>query len=448
MGDLGSSDTGFGLCTIGDENAPYNISLRPAPQESWHFLTCPDCQCNGHSTCDDPLSPSTCTSCAAGFTGDLCQTCDTLSYGDARNGGNCTDCECNDHAEECNSDSGKCLCDTMGMDGDNCQVCDEKNGYHGNAINDTCFYTLSERTQYTFNQVGGKTGTYLNFDFCIIQNDDLYIRILSADQPINVDIFLNYTDMPNNMTLTSSFYNLTDITGIIDKSEIGPGTCLRIYISDITQPGSQLQVLIFHTLNLALLIGLFFLCFLCLVLLLGILWKVHQILRLWHVRQEREVDIKKMASRPFYVTHLETGVDESSHHKDEGLDDEEWQKKMSAATISEEVCSGEGMSVYTAILLQPQCLRQSCATGETSIILASTVGMASKRWSNISISNDDIGDSNSSISKKSDVMRRMNRFVSGINPRRNQTSPSPVPPQTHDNGNVNLTFEEEGTSDV
>jgi len=155
-----------------------------------------------------------------------------------------------------------------------------------------------------------------------------------------------------------------------------------------------------------------------------------------------------MASRPFYVTHLETGVDESSHHKDEGLNDEEWQKKMSAATISEEVCSGEGMSVYTAILLQPQCLRQSCATGETSIILASTVGMASKRWSNISISNDDIGDSNSSISKKSDVMRRMNRFVSGINPRRNQTSPSPVPPQTHDNGNVNLTFEEEGTSDV
>jgi len=164
--------------------------------------------------------------------------------------------------------------------------------------------------------------------------------------------------------------------------------------------------------------------------------------------KEREVDIKKMASRPFYVTHLDTGVDESSHHKDDGLNDEEWQKKMSGATISEEVCSGEGISVYTAILLQPECLRQSRATGETSIILASTVGMASKRWNNLSISNDDIGDSNSSISKKSNVIRRINRFVSGINPRRNQTSPSHVPAQTHDNGNVNLTFEEEGTSDV
>ena len=73
--------------------------------------------------------------------------------------------------------------------------------------------------------------------------------------------------------------------------------------------------------------------------------------------------------------------------------------------------------------------------------------MASKRWSNLSISNDDIGDSNSSISKKSDVIRRINRFISEINPRRNQTSPSPVPAQTH-NGNVNPTFEEEGTSDV
>lgn len=79
-------------------------------------------------------------------------------------------------------------------------------------------------------------------------------------------------------------------------------------------------------------------------------------------------------------------------------------------------------------------------------MFGSTVGMTAERWNNMSVTSDDSSYSDLSLSKKSGVMRRINRFINRQNPRENQTGPDR--PQAQPNTvNVNLTFEGEGSSE-
>jgi len=79
------SGTGVGRCMEGS----YTSSLEAGascPKERWHFVSCPDCQCNGHSTCTE--NPKVCDKPCRDLTeGSNCQRCKAGHHGNPVNGG-------------------------------------------------------------------------------------------------------------------------------------------------------------------------------------------------------------------------------------------------------------------------------------------------------------------------------------------------------------------------
>ncbi|KAL0964523.1 hypothetical protein UPYG_G00325100 [Umbra pygmaea] len=145
------SDTGKGLCVEGSYRGPLkspsrqprdkDTMLEPAlcPREKgfhWAYIQCPACQCNGHSTC---VNGRACEQCRNLTTGPQCQTCMPGYHGDPTNGGKCHACRCNGHATLCQVSTGKCHCQTKGIKGDQCHLCDSENRYLGNPLRGTCY---------------------------------------------------------------------------------------------------------------------------------------------------------------------------------------------------------------------------------------------------------------------------------------------------------------------
>lgn len=61
-------------------------------------------------------------------------------HGNPVNGGKCTPCNCNNRADDCNRESGKCYCTTKGIIGDQCEKCDTTNHYHSDpSSNKSCY---------------------------------------------------------------------------------------------------------------------------------------------------------------------------------------------------------------------------------------------------------------------------------------------------------------------
>ena len=107
-----------------------------------------------------------CDACNNNTTGAHCEKCSKFHYGDARNGGTCEECSCNNHAVDCNSRTGEnlnsvevcserdtlagsCFCDVRGIVGTHCDECDIENGYD-HRLNDTCFFPLKIDWAYKF----------------------------------------------------------------------------------------------------------------------------------------------------------------------------------------------------------------------------------------------------------------------------------------------------------
>ena len=138
--------TGIGTCQIGGASNPLvkaktghsHIQWVPAntcnpesTNKSWHFTSCPDCMCNGHSSCTkDPMNCD--QPCQNNTEGEHCEKCAKGYFGSPVNGGVCDGCECNGQAEECHHKTGRCHCTTKGIIGEKCQKCDTVNHYFGN----------------------------------------------------------------------------------------------------------------------------------------------------------------------------------------------------------------------------------------------------------------------------------------------------------------------------
>lgn len=78
-------------------------------------------------------------SCGNLTTGSHCEYCIKGYWGNPVNGGKCTQCSCNNQAEDCHRESGKCYCSTKGIIGDQCEKCDTTNHYHPDPNNKSCY---------------------------------------------------------------------------------------------------------------------------------------------------------------------------------------------------------------------------------------------------------------------------------------------------------------------
>ncbi|GAB6024044.1 hypothetical protein CHUAL_008765 [Chamberlinius hualienensis] len=205
------SRTGVGKCMEGGASNPVAIidgDSSPAPgncRTSWHFDSCPACQCNGHSTCS--LIPGECDQpCKDQTVGKHCDRCADGFFGNPVNGGNCTPCECNNHGTHCNPVTGRCFCTTKGIVGNNCERCEESGSYTGNPLDGgTCYYKLQIDFQFTFNlsKLEDHYYTQINFFNTPPKAD------MDADFTINcsVDAFMNVTAKSASKPETAVIFN-------------------------------------------------------------------------------------------------------------------------------------------------------------------------------------------------------------------------------------------------
>lgn len=78
-------------------------------------------------------------SCGNLTTGSHCDYCIKGYWGNPVNGGKCTLCSCNNQADDCHRETGKCYCSTKGIIGDQCEKCDTTNHYHPDPNNKSCY---------------------------------------------------------------------------------------------------------------------------------------------------------------------------------------------------------------------------------------------------------------------------------------------------------------------
>ena len=247
------SKTGKGECVDGSYAGPvvrnattelYEVAEDVCPAENWHFVTCPKCQCNGHSFCDTNYK---CISCGNNTTGENCQTCAEGYYGNPLNGGNCSLCQCGHKAVTCNPSTGACFCSTKGEIGFTCEQCDTGGKYFGDATgNGTCFYDLQENYIFTFTLTPPNDAyvTAINFQNEPAGSDDVELT-LETDAPcvVRLAVISNITLQENDgeVTVAGPFYETTKVKYVFkgDRFVLGKdkvNTTIRIYVSNFTVP--------------------------------------------------------------------------------------------------------------------------------------------------------------------------------------------------------------------
>ncbi|XP_034232301.1 attractin isoform X1 [Thrips palmi] len=299
------SGTGLGTCLPGGNMGPDHDYTCPA--RNWYFTDCPLCQCNGHSTC--PSNSSMCNQPCGNMTqGEKCERCVPGYYGIAINGGTCSPCECNDQGTLCNQENGKCFCTTKGISGDHCERCDTANHYHGDPTNHgSCFYDLTIDYQFTFNLSK--------------KEDRHYTQINFKNSPPKPDIDADFTITCSvmakmNITIKTAKegerqilvdHNCTTFRTRFTKAEHNFGmeenvtlTTFYVYVYDFHTPlWIQISFSQYPKLNLQQFFITFSSCFLLLLLVAAILWKIKQKYDMYRRRQRLFVEMEQMASRPF-----------------------------------------------------------------------------------------------------------------------------------------------------
>ncbi|KAI0241830.1 Attractin-like protein 1 [Lamellibrachia satsuma] len=288
-----ASDTGLGVCMTGGATGPTRhgsmavVSSNTCPSERWFFTHCPLCLCNGHSVC----RPGTdrCDSCSALVTGPQCQYCKDGYWGTATNGGNCTACDCEDQADTCNRQTGTCDCHTRGVLGKHCDTCDDK--YYGNPKDGgTCYYELLTDYQFTFNLSKKEDAhyTHINFMNTPVKSDH------DVDFTVNCSghAYINITVMSSR--LPSETYILTEFKCHYLSTKFSH----KMYTFGAPPFLLQISFSQFPQIDLIHFFITFFSCFLSLLVLALVFWKLKQKYDSYRREQRRKLMLKQRAKRP------------------------------------------------------------------------------------------------------------------------------------------------------
>uniref|UniRef100_A0A8C2X7D6 Attractin-like 1a n=1 Tax=Cyclopterus lumpus TaxID=8103 RepID=A0A8C2X7D6_CYCLU len=290
------SNTGKGVCMEGSYRGPMKPAGPPdRPRDrdmvldqglcssdrgfNWAFIQCPACQCNGHSRC---VNGSVCEHCGNLTAGMHCQSCMAGYYGDPTNGGKCNGCKCNTHADVCHVNTGKCFCTTKGIKGDQCQLCDSENRYLGNPLRGTCYYNLLIDYQFTFS---------------LLQEDDRHYTSINfmATPEQNLDMSINAS---NNFNLNIT-WSLSSTAGTISGEEMPIIARTNIKEHRDSFSCEKFNFRLHHNITFYVYASNFSCCFLSLLLVAAVVWKVKQ--TCWASRRREQLmrERQQMASRPF-----------------------------------------------------------------------------------------------------------------------------------------------------
>jgi len=278
-----------------------NLGRATCKADKWFYTECPICQCNGHSICRP--GTSICLSCQHNTTGPNCDTCLEGFYGNPINGGRCAPCRCNSHATSCDKRTSRCFCTTKGITGNFCEKCDEQNHYFGNPRESTCYYNLSIDFQYTFNM-----SKY---------EDRHFNKINFMNTPIRSDLDVDFTITCSN----KAFFNISFSSATLphqvahEKMECttykfrfshhehlfgAENGSFFVSVHSFQYPFIlQISFSQHRALDLIQFFVTFSSCFLTLLILAAILYKIKQRVDMYRRRQQFFLELEHLASRPF-----------------------------------------------------------------------------------------------------------------------------------------------------
>ncbi|XP_067009750.1 attractin-like protein 1 isoform X3 [Anabrus simplex] len=353
------SGTGLGACLPGGDNGP--SPMEKCQDKRWYFTYCPTCQCNGHSTCANDTN--VCNQPCANLTqGSHCENCVSGYYGNPVNGGKCSPCECNDQGTECHPETGKCYCTTKGIVGDHCDRCDTQNHYHGDPTNKgSCFYDLTIDYQFTFNlsKKEDRHFTQINFKNSPTKADIDAEFSITCSVIAKMNITIKKANGPEKTLLAG--HNCTQFRSRFTKADHNFGvednitlTTFYVYVYDFHPPlWIQISFSQYPKLNLQQFFITFSTCFLLLLLVAAILWKIKQKYDMYRRRQRLFVEMEQMASRPFSQVMVEIEQREKIDPSVDSATTLRKKKKDSPSPIALEPCCGNRAAVLSLLVRLP-----------------------------------------------------------------------------------------------
>lgn len=325
------TNRGTGSCMPGGYGGSMTTLFKQAtdfqcPADRWYFTDCPLCQCNGHSTCEE--ATQLCNQPCLHLTeGNHCESCTPGYFGNPVNGGVCAPCQCSGHGTQCHPLTGRCFCTTKGVVGDHCERCDVANHYSSGLLTvtpatssnltflPTCYYDLQLDFQFTFN-LSKKEDRHIkqiNFRNVPLKPDlDLEFSVLcSSVAKLNISV---RSVKPNSLHKTMDDFDeekflLVNHTFTTFKSRFlrsdyhfgtDENTTFYVYVYDFQSPiWIQVSFSQHPKLELQQFFITFSACFISLLMMAAILWKIKQKYDMYRRRQRLFVEMEQMASRPF-----------------------------------------------------------------------------------------------------------------------------------------------------
>lgn len=388
------SNTGKGVCMVGSYRGPLRpqTNSRTGPRDrdrlrdmildqslcsadkgyNWAFIQCPACQCNGHSRC---VNGSVCEHCVNLTSGSHCQSCMPGYYGDPINGGRCNACKCNNHANVCHVNTGKCFCTTKGIKGDQCQLCDSENRYLGNPLRGTCYYNLLIDYQFTFSLLQEDDHHYTAINFMATPEQASKNLDMSINASNNFNLNITWSVSSTAGTISGEEMPIFARTNIKEHRDsfscekfnfrVYHNITFYVYVSNFTWP-IKIQIAFSQhnsIMDLVQFFVTFFSCFLSLLLVAAVVWKIKQ--TCWASRRREQLmrERQQMASRPFASVAVALEV---------GGDQEELLQAV-PKPISMEPCWDSRAGVLTVLLYLPRVPSGIPPPGQSGLAIASAL---------------------------------------------------------------------------